>query len=124
MPTSTTLRKESRAWEAVKRYERAKGGKPRRSRQGSGYDAESRGRKIEIKTIPRVGGGFRKLGQRQFRILCATKNYWVYLVDVSKPKARIFEFSREEVLPRIRPYIHYDFVFTKSDLLTKRPVSR
>ena len=113
---SYSLSRERVATEAVEAHERKKGGKPRRSRHGSGYDMESRGRKIEIKTRSNLEGGFVQLGRQQFKILCKDRNYWIYLVCISGGKTKIFEFPRREILPKIRPYIHYDFVFGKKDL--------
>jgi hypothetical protein len=117
MATSTSLSKEKKTIEAVCKYERAKGGRPERGKQGSGYDIASRGRKIEIKTIPRLKTGFVVLGKKQFQTLCEDKKFWIYLVDISGRQPNIFEFSRNQVLSHIRPYIHYDFLYYKQDLI-------
>jgi hypothetical protein len=116
MARSYALSRENIALELVEAYEKKKGGKPRRSLQGSGYDMNSRGRKIEIKTRRSVKGGFVQLGERQFRVLCKERNYWIYVVCISGRKTRIVEFRRSEILPKIRPYIHYDFFFGTKDL--------
>src|SRR5579863_3588790 len=116
MILSYSLSREDVARKLVETREKEKGGNPRRSPQGSGYDMVSRGRKIEIKTRRSLKGGFVQLGERQFRVLCREKNYWIYVVCISGRKKQIFEFPRRKVLPKIRPYIHYDFVFGKKDL--------
>ena len=116
MVLSYSLSREKIARRIVEAHEKKKGGKPRRAGQGSGYDLESRGRKIEIKTRRSFEGGFVQLGERQFRVLCKERKYWIYVVCMSGRKTQIFEFPRHAVLPRIRPYIHYDFVFGKKDL--------
>jgi hypothetical protein len=117
MTRSYAHRREDLARDFVKAYEKKKGRKsPQDSPQGSGYDMESSGRKIEIKTRRSLKGGFVQLGERQFRVLCSEKNYWIYVVCISGGKARIFEFPRNAVLPKIRPYMHFDFVFNKGDL--------
>jgi uncharacterized protein DUF3883 len=113
---SYALSREDIALSAVEAYEKKKGRKPHRSSQGSGYDMESSGRKIEIKTRSSLKGGFVQLGERQFRVLCKERKYWIYVVCISGRKTQIFEFPRSVVLPRIRPYIHYDFIFGKKDL--------
>src|SRR5260370_21557065 len=101
MATSYALSKEKKALTAVKKHEIDKGRKPHRSKQGSGYDMASSGRKIEIKTIARVKSGFVVLGARQFRTLCEERNFWIYLVDISGQRPKIFEFSRIKVLSKI-----------------------
>lgn len=116
MARSYSLSREDMALKIVEAHERKKGGNPRRSRQGSGYDMESRGRKIEIKTRSNRNGGFVQLGGRQFRVLCNDRNYWIYVVCISGREKKIFEFRRSVILPKLRPYIHYDFVFGKKDL--------
>jgi len=120
MSTSETLSKEERALKAVKKYEKANGRQPKRNTtRGTGYDIESSGRKIEVKTIPRIKSGFVKLGERQFRTLCQDKHFWLYLVT-SGPKPKIMEFSRDEALAKIdRAHVSYDFVFKKGDLESK-----
>jgi hypothetical protein len=116
MTLSYALAREKRARGFVKEYEKKKGRLPQDSPQGSGYDLKSGGRKIEIKTRRRLDGGFVQLGERQFRVLCNEKNYWIYLVCISGNRTRIFEFPRNVILPKIRPYMHFDFVFSRSDL--------
>lgn len=116
MVASYSLSRERIARKAVEAYERKKGGKPRCSPHGSGYDIESRGRKIEIKTRSNLEGGFVQLGGRQFKVLCKERNYWIYVVCISGRKTKICEFPRRKILPQIRPCIHYDFVFGKKDL--------
>lgn len=116
MALSYSLSRELMAREVVEAHEKKKGGKPRLSPHGSGYDIESRGRKIEIKTRGSLKGGFVQLGGRQFKVLCKERNYWIYIVCISGRKKQVFEFPRRDVLPKIRPYIHYDFVFGKKDL--------
>jgi len=119
MPTSETLSKEERALKAVKKYEKANGRQPKRNTtRGTGYDIESSGRKIEVKTIPRIEGKYVKLGGQQFRTLCQDKHFWLYLVTSGR-KPMIIEFSRDAVLSKIRPYTSYDFVFSKGDLESK-----
>jgi hypothetical protein len=103
MTRSYALSREDMALKAVKAYEKRKGRKPHPSHQGSGYDMDSSGRKIEIKTRRSLKGGFVQLGERQFRVLCKERNYWVYVVCISGRKAQIFEFPRSVVLPKIRP---------------------
>ena len=104
------------ALKLVAALETKRGGKPRRSAQGSGYDLVSRGRKIEIKTRRSLKGGFVQLGERQFRVLCKERNYWIYVVCISGRTKKVFEFRRSAILPKIRPYMHYDFIFGKKDL--------
>ena len=113
---SQAQKREKKAHKIVKALERKKKGDPRPSAQGSGYDLESRGRKIEIKTRRSLKGGFVQLGERQFRVLCEERNYWVYVVCISGRKKKVFEFPRLQVLPKIRPYMHYNFVFGAKDL--------
>lgn len=119
MPKGFALKRENKALDAVMKYEQRRGRRPRRSNQGTGYDIESSGRKIEVKTISRVKSGFVMLGERQFRTLCEDKNFWVYLVALSEHQPRIFEYSRDAILPKIRTYVHYDFLYNKQDLLRK-----
>jgi hypothetical protein len=57
---------------------------------------------------------------RQFRVLCSDKNYWIYLV-IPGPPSQIFTFRRDEVLPFIRSYIHFDFFYKKRFLSSARP---
>ena len=68
---------------------------------------------------PCLMGGFVKLGEKQFRTLCESKDFWLYLVDVSGDKPAVLEFARDEILPRIRTYVHFDFQFSKSLLTSK-----
>lgn len=116
MKRSYALSRENLARKLVKQSEKKKGRVRHDSPQGSGYDLESSGRKIEIKTRRSLEGGFVQLGERQFRVLCSEKNYWIYIVCITEKRALIFEFPRRAILPRIRPYMHFDFVFAKKDL--------
>jgi uncharacterized protein DUF3883 len=120
MAKPETISIEKRVLKVVKKYEKANGRQPKRStRRGTGYDIESSGRKIEVKTIPRIKSGFVKLGERQFRTLCRDKHFWLYLVT-NERKPRIMEFPRNEALAKIDgAHVSYDFVFSKGDLKSK-----
>ena len=109
---ASALVKESKAIEAVKRFEKRNGRSAVRSKQGTGYDLLSSPRKIEVKTISRVQNGFVQLNARQFQVMCAEKDYWVYLV-VLGPRPLIFPFRRNQILPFIRTYVHFDFFYKK-----------
>lgn len=76
----------------------------------------------QIKTRRSFEGGFVQLGQGSSGSYGKERNYWIYVVCMSGRKTQIFEFPRHAVLPRIRPYIHYDFCLWEKGSQVRRTV--